>query len=113
MEELKTLNHILSKWLKKAYEMGVNRDKFSDMQSELDLPIIDMDYIPAVIEEISAITRPSQWIPADSPPKKDGLYSCLVKHTQNPEPRTYAFKNGQWQTPGTEVTFYMPIPPLP
>lgn len=57
------------------------------------------------------LTRPSPWISAEIDPE-EGLYSCLVKHTQNPEPRSYYFKNGRWQTPGTEVTYYMPIPPL-
>ncbi len=63
------------------------------------------------IRFIKATEPPSPWIPASTPPKKDGLYSCLVKHST--VPRSYNFKHGKWQTPGTEVTYYMEIPPLP
>ncbi len=52
VEALEIDGDILFKWLKKAYEMGVKRDRFSDQQSECDLPCLDIDYVPKMIAEL-------------------------------------------------------------
>ena len=51
---------ILFNWLRKAYEMGVSRDKFSDQQSECDLPALDLSFVPkmkAELEESMQMTK--------------------------------------------------------
>jgi hypothetical protein len=54
----KAIGEILEKWLIKAYEMGVQRDRFSDQQSEADLPAIDLSYVPQMIKELMPIILP-------------------------------------------------------
>ena len=52
MSEEKNISDVLYRWLKKAYEMGVKRDRFSDQQSECDLPALDLSYVPKIMNEV-------------------------------------------------------------
>lgn len=81
---------------------------------------MDSDHHKKIIAELKTIvittwnTRPSPWI-AITPETKieEGWYLCKVKYSPNYDRRVYYYKNGRWQTPGTEVTHYRTITPIP
>lgn len=43
---------ILYRWLEKAYELGLKRDRFDANITEMDYPILDLDYTPNMKKEL-------------------------------------------------------------
>lgn len=113
------LKQILYKWLKQAYEMGVSRDKFSDQQSECDLPALELSLVPAMATEIEN-TRPSPWIKITPETLPEKYRVVLVLDALGIQNGWY--EDGKWYTDDNagqqsleilHPTHYTPIPPLP